>query len=948
MSIDLNESDVVDADGNIINPASRENQALEIAQLTAINAKLAADFGASSAAVRTASIIGNATGGALFGAGTTTAQVLRVVLPTDQSAIPVTQSGTWNINNISGTISLPTDAATASNQTNNLQTTQLVNSSGNAVAVKTLGSTPLAADYGLETNSLMYGLTTAGGGGYVPVKVNPSGTMETAANQSGTWNINNISGTISLPTGAATELTLAAINTKLANDFGASSGAIRTAAQIGNATGAALFGAGTTTAQVLRVVIATDQTSIPAAQSGTWTTGRTWTLASGTDSIASVQSGSWTTGRTWTLSSGTDSVAVSNFPATVSTDYGAVSASTIRTASQIGNATGAANFNAGASGAQTLRVSANITRNGTELSYGIAASDANTLRTAALLANAAGVVDYSHGTVGVQTIRVAAVLSNESAKADFAAGVTGTATLRTTSNITRNGTELSYNAGTSDANTLRTSSNLYNNGTALDYNFGAASANSIRIAALIGNATGAADFNAGASSAQTLRVSANITRNGTELSYGSGAIDANTLRIASILGNAAGVIDYNYGTVGAQTVRTASHIGNSTGAASFNAGATGAQTLRVASNLYDGSANAIASTSINSKQRLDVNTASEGTDGGVDPFQTTLVGGSDGTNLRALATDTSGRLITAGSSYFHPIYSLRVQAVNGTGVALATSLAIPIASTSSGNFIAVAVSSSVAGTVTVTDNLAQTYTSAISGTSGTHTSYIFYKANTAAGVTTVTINSTSSSGLIGIVTEYFGISTSSPLDKTSTGNVAVAAFSSGSTATTTSTNELLLGSAHGIAKNNLTYTAGTNWTSVGTSLGFSAATGQLYLEDQYVSGLAAYSATGTASANDTIIADIATFVISNTNLIVINRPKVVKSGPGILRRVIINSIGVGSPTLTMYDNTTNSGNVIGIISLLGVTNSMEYNLNFTTGLTIVSNSTSSDYTLVYD
>lgn len=41
------------------------------------------------------------------------------------------------------------------------------------------------------------------------------------------------------------------------------------------------------------VVIASDQTVIPVSQSGTWTTGRTWTLASGTDSIAAVQSGTW-------------------------------------------------------------------------------------------------------------------------------------------------------------------------------------------------------------------------------------------------------------------------------------------------------------------------------------------------------------------------------------------------------------------------------------------------------------------------------------------------------------------------------------------------------------------------------------------------------------------------------------------------------------------------------
>jgi hypothetical protein len=61
-------------------------------------------------------------------------------------------------------------------------------------------------------------------------------------------------------------------------------------------------------------------------------------------------------------------------------DFGA-STGAIRTAAQIGNATGAADFNAGADGAQTLRVSANLKRNGNELSYNSGAADANTQRT---------------------------------------------------------------------------------------------------------------------------------------------------------------------------------------------------------------------------------------------------------------------------------------------------------------------------------------------------------------------------------------------------------------------------------------------------------------------------------------------------------------------------------------------------------------------------------------
>jgi hypothetical protein len=102
------------------------------------------------------------------------------------------------------------------------------------------------------TRSVITGQTSAGGGGFVNVKVAPSGSLITAlgdidgvsgqetmanslpvviasdqsavpisddggsitvdgtvaATQSGTWNINNISGTVSLPTGAATETTL--------------------------------------------------------------------------------------------------------------------------------------------------------------------------------------------------------------------------------------------------------------------------------------------------------------------------------------------------------------------------------------------------------------------------------------------------------------------------------------------------------------------------------------------------------------------------------------------------------------------------------------------------------------------------------------------------------------------------------------------------------------------
>lgn len=72
-----------------------------------------------------------------------------------------------------------------------------------------------------------------------------SGTV--AATQSGTWNINNISGTVSLPTGAATETTLAAASAKLPATLGQK-----------------------TSANSLAVTLASDQSAIPtnATQAG--------------------------------------------------------------------------------------------------------------------------------------------------------------------------------------------------------------------------------------------------------------------------------------------------------------------------------------------------------------------------------------------------------------------------------------------------------------------------------------------------------------------------------------------------------------------------------------------------------------------------------------------------------------------------------------------------------
>ena len=76
----------------------------------------------------------------------------------------------------------------------------------------------------------------------------------------------------------------------------------------------------------------------------------------------------------------------------------------------------------------------------------------------------------------------------------------------------------------------------------------------------------------------------------------------------------------------------------------------------------------------------------------------------------------------------------------------------------------------------------------------------------------------------------------------------------------------------------------------------------------------------------------------------------IKSGAGILRRVVINTKGSASNTFTVYDNTSGSGTVIAAIDTVnGASGHFEYNVAFSTGLTVVdATGTSADITVIYE
>lgn len=74
---------------------------------------------------------------------------------------------------------------------------------------------------------------------------------------------------------------------------------------------------------------------------------------------------------------------------------------------------------------------------------------------------------------------------------------------------------------------------------------------------------------------------------------------------------------------------------------------------------------------------------------------------------------------------------------------------------------------------------------------------------------------------------------------------------------------------------------------------------------------------------------------------------VVKSGPGILHTICINT-PAATGTVTLYDNTAASGTLIGTITAFASTNPcFTYDAGFVTGLTIVTATAANDLTVTY-
>lgn len=215
--------------------------------------------------IRTAAQIGNATGAADFGSGADSAQTLRVTLSTrsEAAATPVSvrlsdgsgfYAGATETNLTSLRAQIPTSlgpttmAASLSVTIANNQTAVPVSGTVTAInaANGTLGSTaPTVATQiaAQQSGNLQYLAATAAG----LLKVDGSGVTQPIS-----------AAALPLPSGAATETTLNNVYGRLVQDFGSAATGLRSAAIIGNATGSADFNNGATSAQTLRVTIASD------------------------------------------------------------------------------------------------------------------------------------------------------------------------------------------------------------------------------------------------------------------------------------------------------------------------------------------------------------------------------------------------------------------------------------------------------------------------------------------------------------------------------------------------------------------------------------------------------------------------------------------------------------------------------------------------------------------
>jgi hypothetical protein len=104
----------------------------------------------------------------------------------------------------------------------------------------------------------------------------------------------------------------------------------------------------------------------------------------------------------------------------------------------------------------------------------------------------------------------------------------------------------------------------------------------------------------------------------------------------------------------------------------------------------------------------------------------------------------------------------------------------------------------------------------------------------------------------------------------------------------------------------------------------------------------------TGAATESTLAALSNKFNNNYENINTNTTTTVKSGSGVLKRIVVNKVGASSNTCTIYDNTSGTGTIIATIDPVHTQIVFEYDVVFNTGLTIVTaTGTAADLTIVY-
>jgi hypothetical protein len=433
-------------------------------------------------------------------------------------------------------------------------------------------------------------------------------TNTVPVSQSGTWNIGTLT-SITNPVTVTGTLAVTQSTSPWADNI----------TQFGGnnvVTGTGISGLG-----IPRVTVANDS-NILATQSGAWTTGRTWTLASGTDSVAAVQSGNWSTrtqdgsGNAINSTSNALNVSVQNSSLSVTqgTSPWIVSGDSASGAAKAGNPVQIGGvFNTTqptVTTGQTVESQATargalIVATGVD-AFTIAPLTNSSIVKAQLQDNAGNALNSTSNALNV-SIQNASIAVTQSTSPWVISGTVVTSNFPTT---------VDTNYGTVGASTIRTAAEIGNATGAANFNYGTVGAQSLRTAAQIGNATGAADFNAGATGAQTVRVTANIcTDGGTALTstlfnskQGLDVVPNNGFSTAS---NTRVAVDNSVSVqlLAANLNRKYAYVMNNTGKAFYlklGAAAVGGQGILLSNNglyeitgdnLWTGTVNAISSSS---------------------------------------------------------------------------------------------------------------------------------------------------------------------------------------------------------------------------------------------------------------------------------------------------------------------------------------------------------------